>query len=200
MPIRHKEREQKREMKTPAPRTSQPKRTKRRPHDGDRHQDVHRKQHLANSKVEEEEEEIPEQRMEMCRSDPQHNRNQREPTIFNPTQKTTTQPTHRDATAKPTTWSQSRWSRKSTRSLTSDDRIHELIQELKELKDSHWDFTINETWRARKEQLWRTSEGHTWASKEGAKHALNSNHHQTKHTKEEQDSGPRTTRSHHQEK
>ena len=42
---------------------------------------------------------------------------------------------------------------KKTRSLISDDRIQELIQELDELKDSHWDFvTINETWR--EQELW----------------------------------------------
>ena len=54
---------------------------------------------------------------------------------------------------------------KNARSLASDDRIQELIQELRELKDSRWDFvTINETWRRRKEELWITRQGRTFAA------------------------------------
>ena len=60
---------------------------------------------------------------------------------------------------KATTCSQSRWS-KNTCSLTSDDRIHELTQELKVPKDEHWDLvTINETWRTQTEELWKTKGG-----------------------------------------
>ena len=92
------------------------------------------------SKAKVEEEESTEQHTEMCRSTSLHNRNQqRDPTTFDPTQKTTrTQLTRRDSTAQTSTRSPSRWSR-SRRSLTIDDRIHELVQELSELNDSHWE-------------------------------------------------------------
>ena len=53
---------------------------------------------------------------------------------------------------------------KNTRPLTSDNRIHELIQELSELQNRHWDFvTISETWREQKEDMWTTRQGHTFA-------------------------------------
>ena len=49
----------------------------------------------------------------------------------------------------------------NTLSLTSGDKIHELIQELNEFTDQRWDFvTMNETWRTQKEALGRSKACH----------------------------------------
>ena len=87
---------------------------------------------------------------------------------------------------------------KSTRSLTSDDRIHELTQELRNLKDSHWDsVTINETQRKEKEELWTTRQGHTLAATGNSQTcrgtAILFHKRWTKHIKELHHSGPSLT-------
>ena len=73
-----------------------------------------------------------------------------------------THPTHKASTTKNHDTITFTLVQKNTRSLTSDDRIHEFIQKLNELKDTHWDVVaVNGTWRTQMEQLWTTREGHT---------------------------------------
>ena len=75
------------------------------------------------------EEEISELYMNMYRSASQHDHNQQRPATHNKA----TQTTRGDTTTKIMKRPESRWIRQNTRSLTSDNRIHELIHELCEL-------------------------------------------------------------------
>ena len=54
----------------------------------------------------------------------------------------------------------------NTRSLSSDDGIQELIQELNELKDGHWHFFLRSMrpGESKKEELWIPRQGHTFAA------------------------------------
>ena len=89
-------------------------------------------------------------------ADPLHNTT----ATFNECPRPSIQHTRRQHTeTQQKTRSQSRWFSKNTRSLTSDNRIHELILWFNELKNSHRNFVaINETWRTQKENFWRTKE------------------------------------------
>ena len=74
-----------------------------------------------NDKAKGEAEENFEECMVMCRSASQHTTTtQKRPTTHDPIHNTTTQPTRRDSTTIIKERSESRWSRKTTRSLTSD--------------------------------------------------------------------------------
>ena len=80
-----------------------------------------------NDKANGEQEKISEQCIEMYKSTSQQNHNQQRPTTHDQTHNTTTHTTRRDST---TNIIKITMVQKNTRSLTSDDKIHELIQEL----------------------------------------------------------------------
>ena len=78
----------------------------------------------------------------------------------------------------------------------TNDRIHELIHELSELKDKHRYFvTINDTSRTQVEGLWRTQQEHTRTSKGNTKARYGTtvfiHKRGSKHLKEMQHSGQR---------
>ena len=85
----------------------------------------------------------------------------------------------------------------STRSLICNDRIHELIQELSELRNRHWDSVmVNETWRKTKRRTVDEKKEHAFAAKGNSRacHGTATLIHtsSTKHIKEVQHSAHRS--------